>query len=81
MAAGNLVVTSDAVGNRFYCDFGDNCLLTDFQSMDGHINAINWAIDNWNTEAFVMRQKAHDRARDLGLDGEYEKFGRFLQSI
>lgn len=78
MAAGHVVITPDAFGNRFYCDFDDNCCLVPFQDIDAYCAKLIWLIENWQGAAFDIRQKAHRKAADLGLDGECTRFGQEL---
>lgn len=81
MAAGHLVITPDAVGNRFYCDFGDNCLHAGWRDHASYLEALRWCVDNWTGEAFEMRQKAYLRAKELDLDNEYEGVRNLLEKM
>ena len=80
MAAGNLVVTSDAIGNRFYCDFGTNCLEIPYEDIPAAVARISWALDNWTGAAFDMRVAAYAKSESKGMEPEFSGFGRFLSS-
>lgn len=79
MAAGHAVITPDAVGNRFYCDFDDNCALVPFEDIEAYCARLDWLIENWRGAAFEVREKAHRKAAGLGLDSECERFGEVLR--
>lgn len=79
MAAGNLVLTPDAFGNRFYCDFDDNCCLVPYEDVEAYRARLKWAIEHWDGAVFEMRQKAYRRAADLGMQGEYTRFCNELE--
>lgn len=78
MAAGQLIIIPDAFGNRFYCDFGDNCIQVPYGDIAAYQKAIDWAIEHWTTEAFEMRKKGYEKSMSLGLDGEYKAFSSYL---
>ncbi|MGR3636714.1 MAG: glycosyltransferase [Shimia sp.] len=80
MAAGQLVITPDAFGNRFYCDFSENCALVPWGDVDAYREHIEWAIENWTGAAFEMRKKAHAKAAVLGLETECLRFADSLMA-
>ena len=81
MAAGNVVVTPDAFGNRFYCDFDDNCCLVPFEDVEAYRTKLEWIIENWSEAVFEMRQKAYRKAKGLGLEGESAQFAKALSAL
>src|SRR5215218_7707161 len=40
MAAGAVVISSDAGGNRAYCRFGENCIEVGFEDAGGYVGAL-----------------------------------------
>lgn len=70
MAAGQIVITPDAYGNRFYCDFDKNCLQVELEDIAAYQDRIEWTIANWEGEVFDMRCLAYEKATGLGLDSE-----------
>lgn len=80
MAAGHFVITPDAFGNRFYCDFEENCAKVPWGDVEAYQARIEWAIENWHDDAFEMRKKAHAKAAGLGLESECKHFAQSLQS-
>jgi hypothetical protein len=46
MAAGCVVITNDAVGNRGHCIAGETCLLPHRGDLDAHVSAIVRALDD-----------------------------------
>ena len=78
MAAGNLVVTPDCYGNRFYCDFKENSIKVQYNSFDEYIEAIEFSINNWNTISYLKRKNGYQKASNLKLDRERDLFNRLL---
>ena len=80
MAAGNLVITPNAIGNLFYCDFGINCLEVRLNNIDNYVRVL---FDQLNVEetdhVFNIRQKAYDKVKNLGLEKEREGFDKVLK--
>ena len=81
MAAGHAVITPDAFGNRFYCDFDENCCLVAFETVEAYHAKIEWLIDNWQDFGFEMRKRAYQKAAGLGLDGEFKLFAEKLITV
>ena len=79
MAAGNLVITPDCYGNRFYCDFKDNSIKVNYNNFDEYIEAIEFSINNWENICYLKRQNGYQKASNLKLDKERESFNNLLQ--
>lgn len=74
MAAGCIVLTSDAYGNRFYTQFGSNAIQVGYRNISDYVYQLANVIDKWDTNSLSMRQKAHSTAKSLGLEDEFYNF-------
>jgi hypothetical protein len=81
MAAGAVVVTPDAVGNRAYCDFGENCLLVRHEDAGGYVAALENLQRTPNKAVAEIRARAHTAADRHQLTMERNEFGEFLQAL
>ena len=79
MAAGNLVITPDCYGNRFYCDFKDNSIKVNYNNFDEYIEAIEFSIKNWDNISFRKRKNGYQKASNLKLEQERDLFNSLLQ--
>lgn len=81
MAAGSIVVVSDAVGNRAYSSWGENCLLVDHDDVDGYVTALR-EIESMSPEAVTaMRDAGYAVLVNHTLERERDEFGEFLDGI
>ncbi len=80
MAAGNLVITPDCYGNRFYCDFSKNSIKVNYQVLSEYIKAIDESINNWQGSSYIKRLEGYKKASELKLDNERELFIKYLNN-
>jgi len=81
MAAGALVISSDAGGNRAYCRFGENCVQVDFDDAQGYVDALK-AIRTESVENIErMRRSGYETTRRHTLEHERERFGEFMEKL
>jgi hypothetical protein len=81
MAAGALLITADAGGNRAYSHFGHNCLAAGFESADDYRSALEQVLAMPASQVEEMRSAAYRVLEDHTLDRERNEFGEFLQSL
>ena len=81
MAAGSIVVTPDAVGNRVYCQFDQNCVYTEWGSAGSYINALTSLAEMPSQEIDKMRSQGYKAIRPYSLTQEREKFRIFLNNL
>ncbi len=81
MAAGAVVVTSDAGGNRAYCRFGENCLQVDFEDASSYADALR-ALKSYNLdEVNRLRRNGYETVKLHTLAYERERFGEFMDRL
>ena len=81
MAAGSLVITSDAGGNRAYCRFGDNCLLVPMEDQHAYSEALK-TMASWSDQMIeTMRNAAYDILPRHTLAAERDGFRAFLDEV
>ncbi len=81
MAAGTVVVTSDAGGNRAYCRFGENCLQVDFEDASSYADALR-ALKSYNLdEVNRLRRNGYETVKLHTLAYERERFGEFINRL
>jgi hypothetical protein len=78
MAAGALVVSPDAGGNRAYCDFGVNCLPVGLDDARGYAEALKQVRSGSAEELDRMRRSGYEAVGRHTLEHERERFGEFL---
>lgn len=81
MEAGCLVVTPDVGGNMAYCRPGDNCLLVDYEDVDGYVRALRDLAALPVADLARMRSAGHDSTAPFNLDDERTAFGGFLDRL
>lgn len=81
MAAGALLITADAGGNRAYSEFGRNCLQADFESEPSYSRALKKVLAMAPAEVGEMRSAAYAVLQNHTLERERAEFGEFLQSL
>lgn len=81
MAAGAVVISPDAGGNRAYCRFGENCLQADFEDASSYVDALQtlriWDLDDVNR----LRRSGYETAKLHTLEYERERFGEFMSRL
>lgn len=81
MAAGALVVSSDAGGNRAYCEFGVNCLHAELDDASSYVAALVTLSEMPDDRVTAMRRAAYTVLEQHTLEAEADHFGRFLDQI
>jgi hypothetical protein len=81
MAAGAIVVSPDAGGNRAYCRFGENCLPVEFGDASSYVDTLQrlktYSIDDMNR----LRRDGYETAGLHTLTHERERFGEFMERL
>lgn len=80
MAAGAVVIISDAGGNRAYCDFGRNCLQVPFEEAAGYVDALR-ALADGRADFERLREAGYQEAGRHSLDAERDAFHAVLDSL
>ena len=81
MAAGALVVSPDAGGNRAYCRFGDNCVYAEHENVDSYVDALR-GIASWDSaEIAAMRERAYQTLERHRLSNERDLFAEYLRKL
>jgi hypothetical protein len=78
MAAGAVVITSDAVGNRAYCDFGENCIEVGMDDAAGYVRALHGLRTAGAGEIERLRSNGYRTVGRHTLEHERERFGEFM---
>jgi glycosyl transferase family 1 len=81
MAAGAVVVSSDAGGNRAYCNFGENCIQVGFDDAEGYVGALKQLSSESPKEVERLRRNGYETVGRHTLDHERERFGEFLERL
>ncbi len=81
MAAGAILIMSDAVGNRAYGRWGENCHLVDHDDADGYVQRLQWLADADDLEIESMRAAGYATVPRFSLANEAEGFRRVLDRI
>jgi glycosyltransferase involved in cell wall biosynthesis len=81
MAAGAVVISSDAGGNRAYCNFGENCIQVDFDDAEGYAGALKQLSSESPKEVERLRRNGYETVGRHTLDHERERFGEFLERL
>ena len=78
MAAGAVVISSDAGGNRAYCNFGENCVEVGMDDAPGYVRALEdlRAADAGEIER--LRRNGYETVGRHTLEHERERFGEFM---
>ena len=81
MAAGSIVITPDAVGNRVYCQFGQNCVYTEWESTESYMDALTRLAETPSQEIDEMRSLGYKAIQPYSLTQEREMFCVFLNNL
>src|SRR5215204_6353194 len=81
MAAGAVVISSDAGGNRAYCHFGENCVEVDMDDAKDYVRALEdlHAADAEKIE--WLRSNGYETVGRFTLEHERERFGEFMERL
>jgi hypothetical protein len=81
MAAGAVVVSSDAGGNRAYCRFGENCVQVGFEDAAGYVEALR-ALKSYDLDEINrLRRGGYETTGLHTLERERDRFGEFMERL
>ncbi|QIN84203.1 glycosyltransferase [Rubrobacter tropicus] len=81
MAAGAVVITSDAGGNRAYCRFGENCLPARFENAGDYAAALRALRGYGAGEIEALRRGGYEAVGRHTLEYERDRFGGFMEKL
>ena len=81
MAAGAVVVSPDAGGNRTYCRFGENCLPVRFEDVGDYVAALRALRDFGARQIGRLRRGGYEAVGRHTLEHERERFGEFMGKL
>jgi hypothetical protein len=81
MAAGAVVISSDAGGNRAYCRFGENCIEVGFEDAGGYVKALKSLREGPAEEVERLRRGGYATVGLHTLEHERERFGEFMNRL
>ena len=81
MAAGAIVISSDAGGNRAYCRFGENCIEVGFENAGGYVEALKSLREGPAEEVERLRRGGYEALKLHTLEHERERFGEFMDRL
>jgi hypothetical protein len=81
MAAGAVVISSDAGGNRAYCRFGENCIEVGFEDAGGYVEALKSLREGPAEEVERLRRGGYATVGLHTLEPERERFGEFMDRL
>ena len=81
MAAGAVVISSDAGGNRAYCRFGENCIEVGFEDAGGYVEALKSLREGPAEEVERLRMGGYATVGQHTLEHERERFGEFMDRL
>ena len=81
MAAGAVVISSDAGGNRAYCRFGENCVGVGFEDAGGYVEALKSLREGSAEEVERLRGAGYEGIKLHTLEHERERFGEFMERL
>jgi hypothetical protein len=81
MAAGAVVISSDAGGNRAYCRFGENCVGGGFEDAGGYVEALQSLRKGSAQEVERLRGAGYEAVKLHTLEHERERFGEFMERL
>ena len=81
MAAGAVVISSDAGGNRAYCVFGENCLRVEFEDASSYVDALRALKTTDLKEVNRLRRGGYETVKLHTLAYERERFGEFMDRL
>ena len=81
MAAGAVVISSDAGGNRAYCRFGENCIEVGMDDARGYAGALEGLRVAGAEEIERLRRGGYQTVGRHTLEHERERFGEFMERL
>jgi glycosyltransferase involved in cell wall biosynthesis len=78
MAAGAVVISSDAGGNRAYCRFGENCIEVSMDDARDYVGALEGLRASGEDEIERLRTNGYQTVGRHTLERERERFGEFM---
>ncbi len=81
MAAGAVVISSDAGGNRAYCNFGENCIEVGMDDAPDYVRALEALRVADTGEIERLRRNGYETVGRHTLEHERERFGEFLERL
>ena len=81
MAAGAVVISSDAGGNRAYCRFGENCIEVGMDDAQGYVGALEGLRAAGAEEIERLRRNGYQTVGRHTLARERERFGEFMEQL
>jgi glycosyltransferase involved in cell wall biosynthesis len=78
MAAGAIVISSDAGGNRAYCRFGENCVEVGMDDAGDYVGALEGLRVAGSREIERLRSNGYETVGRHTLEHERERFGEFM---
>jgi hypothetical protein len=81
MAAGAIVISSDAGGNRAYCRFGENCVEVGFEDAGNYVEALKSLREAGTDEVKRLRGGGYEAVKLHTLEHERERFGEFMERL
>jgi glycosyltransferase involved in cell wall biosynthesis len=81
MAAGAIVVCSDAGGNRAYCRFGDNCIEVGLDDAGDYVGALEGLRAAGAGEVERLRRNGYETVGRHTLEREREGFRDFMERL
>jgi glycosyltransferase involved in cell wall biosynthesis len=81
MAAGAILLSSDAGGNRAYCEFDENCLRVEFDDPWSYVEVLLSLRTADPAKLDRMRQRGYETTERHTLSREKVHFGAFLERL
>jgi Glycosyl transferases group 1 len=81
MAAGAVVISSDAGGNRAYCRFGENCIEVGLDAAGGYVGALKSLREGGPEEIERLRTGGYEAVGLHTLEHERGRFGEFMDRL
>lgn len=81
MAAGAIVVTPDAYGNRAYCNFGENCVRVEHSDPKSYVEALRGIASAAPVVLDAMRRLGYETAARHTWEAEERRFAAFLERL
>ena len=81
MAAGAVVLSPDAGGNRAYCDFGRNCLRVELDNARSYVVVLKSLASESLDEINRLRSEGYETVKLHTLKYEKDRFGVFLERL
>ena len=81
LAAGALLISADAWGNRAYSDWGENCLLAEMESEASYTEHLHGLRAMGGEAVAAMRAAGYATLQNHTLERERDLFARFLEEL